>query len=235
MWPFKKKESDVIEVGWVSLSNLFPLSTVFAPEPFKYESNIKAPDFFRCPAVQDFLRDLYLIRTPLDFTVSTVPGAQVMVQTNPPQYADVINNNLLPDARFKGMFIVQMPMGIGFVSDTPDVTVELVTVPLGRYVGHAFVVGRLNCYDWPARNLSASFEWYDQSIPISYKRGDSVFCVRLSHPSKKKIVLKQTAMNDDIQKVLSDIDLIRNGWGTGTRGMIKNYSQLRKKKLLEWV
>lgn len=234
MWSWKKKESDVIEVGWVGLVSMFPLSTMFPPEPFKYETNQKAPDFLRCPSVQDYLTNLYLIRTPLDFSVSLIEGDQVLIETDPPQFAQSIANNLLYDARIKGMHMVQMPMDIGFISDTPDVTLELVAIPLGRYVGHSFVVGRLNIYDWPARSLAMSFEWYDKNIPVRYKRGDAVFCIRLSHPSGKKIVLKQAAMTENIRKVLFDIDVIQRGFRHGTRAMIKNYSKLRRTKLLEW-
>lgn len=235
MWNlFKQKEPDVIEVGWVGLSSMFPLPVLFPPEPFRYETNQKAPDFLRCPSVQDYLTNLYVIRTPLDFSVSMAPGNQVLIETDPPQYASSIANNLLYDARIKGMHMVQMPMDIGFVSDTPDVILELVAIPLGRYVGHSFVVGRLNIYDWPARSLSMSFEWYDSTIPVKYKRGDAVFCIRLSHPSGKKIVLKQAVMTENIRKVLYDINVIKQGFTHGTRGMIKNYSKLRRTKLLEW-
>lgn len=234
MWPFKNKESDTIEVGWVPLCNKFPVAVVYPPEPFRYETDLSAPDFLRCPSIQDHIKGLYVLRTPIDFKVEAIQDG-IKVSTTPPQYIEGISQNILFNARMEKYPMIQMPMDIGFVSDTPDVMLELVSIPLGQNQGHSFVVGSLNIHDWPGRTLSASYEWYDQSKPISYKRGDALFCIRITHPSKKKIVLRQCQMTDDLRKAGYDISVINNGFRSGTRAMIKNYSKLRVKKLLTWL
>lgn len=239
MFTFFRKQktvTGVIDVGWVGLCNLYPLSAIFPPEPFQYHSDIQGSPFIRCPATREFVKNTYIIRTPIDFTFSVNDHGLTIIDTYPEQYSQPLSNNYLEVGRLQGLPITQTPMDVGIISDTEDVSIELMPIPLQHHkYGHSFVSGKFNCYNWPARNISASFEWYDKSVPVSYKRGEAVFAIRLSHPDNPKINLKPCRLTEPVRKVLYDIDLIRNGFINNTQQMMKNYKNLRNKKLIEWL
>jgi hypothetical protein len=239
MFTFFRKQKTVLEsidIGWVGLCNLYPLATVFPPEPFQYHSDIQGSSFIKCPATREFVRNTYIIRTPIDFTFSKNDQGITVIDTYPEQYSETLSNNYLESARIQGCPITQTPMDMGIISDIEDVIIEIMPIPLQHHkYGHAVVSGRFNCYNWPARNISASFEWYDTSVPVSYKRGDAVFAIRFSHPDNPKINLRPCRLTEPVRKVLYDIGVIKNGFSKNTQQMMKNYKNLRNKKLIEWL
>ena len=226
-----------IKVGWVGISEILPSATLYPLEPFYYtfDPMASAVDMLRCPAIKKYIENMYLVRSPMDFTLKKKEDGGFDIKSTVSQMDSYLMNVLKPSGRHTGLPVAQLAMGFGIVCDDEDTLVESMPLPLdGRDVSWRCIPGSFDPYLWPARPVNFAFEWVNQAVPVVIKRGDPLFVLRFWNPRSTRFSLRPCQMTREVENCYKDIRAITAMGFKGTAQMMKNYKVRRPKKLLKW-
>lgn len=145
-------------------------------------------DSFKCPAITNFLKNVYYILSPFDFTITrTVHGYTILNDRNPEidlsqflivQYPETQTLNNQP--------MLSILLQYSFLNKSNDVTMTVIDPPL---VPNPLtnMPGEFNISKW-MRPTNFCFFLNPDCESISFKRGDPLYAVRFD--SNKPITLK---------------------------------------------
>lgn len=231
----RKESPKKIQVGYTCTVPMPDILT-FDLERVKVKADFPESEMAKCPAVADRFRNVYAMRSPFDFEFSLVSGVPLL---NPDSVVDpgyfmshVIHTPEM--SRSLNLPIVQISMGLGFISDTPDVEI-LTSPPIFHYKTWPglFISGRYNIYDWPGRVLNFAFEWHDHSQKLKIKRGDVLCYAEFRHPTIPTIEAKRCLFTSDVAFISSQVNTTSKII-SGTRCIMKTMGTRRPKSLLAW-
>jgi len=190
--------------GAISMSN----TTWFDPEPalnYLIKSGDKSSLHFQCPAFIDYFKNTYVIKCPvdLDISIKTVNGNREMFTNNYNQFfCDNFLKKLGPMGETK-YFKFSLNVSYILYSDE-SIIMEQIPIIMNHnlsetYKNMCLVPGMFDISKW-FRQLSASYEVFDDTKEISFKRGDPLYFVRFR--TDKKINLIRTEITEELTNVI---------------------------------
>ena len=217
-----------IEVQWFGCiaNNLDYELAVNPPTPIlpflikKYGSKL---DYWHCPSKTEYLKNVYLITSPVNFVLDVDQNEKVTFKHNESIFTqNVIESNL------ETQTCLDFPLNYYFINKNDNVTIDLIDPPLIHL---------------PFKNFCGSFNISKICRPtnftcipahgpctINIKRGDPLYAVKFN--TAQKVVLKQIVdsnlqsniMNQS-QKVISLKNIVKN---TSLSDLYQNFSKYMK-------
>jgi hypothetical protein len=223
------------KIDWMVLSpelktTVLDISTenVIAIPPEKLLSNLFDPGikyvFYKCPAFIDALRNVYIIRSPFDFSLRIHPERRSIEIDKAEDFAMRYINNRSPDNHESANMVFSFNYSLLFTSDD-DIEIEPLTC---LYHSNSFIdntqiiTGKFNIGKWTrpvelACIIKNSTNNITSTIEIDVKRGDPLMYVRFNPKDGKVVTLNQETDFDTIIKY----NTISNTT-TGIKHFIKN-------------
>jgi hypothetical protein len=161
-----------------------------------------------CPAVVDFLSQIYVIRAAFDFELRLNEYGDAIKHTGPKLSNDGSTNNIIGFSRspfsWDRPYCFTSPPGYVFYADG-DVDVEVLPLMLinsDATKNIATVPASFNIGKW-IRPLDFTFDILDPNVPVIIKEDDPIFCVRLRSNTGKKIKLEKKELTQEIDDAVS--------------------------------
>lgn len=185
--------------------------TYFAPEN-AMSSIAKARStntmYLQCPAVVEFYKNTFLIRSPIDYTIIlNRQGGNTLVDGSPRANAFMAEFLDLSANRPEDKYIT-IQLGFDYLFYSKQ-SVEIETLPVileeAPIKNIRVIPGKFNIAKW-FRPLSFAFEVIDDTQPIHIKRGDPLYYLRFV--TDEKIKFNYTEMSPSMHSAIrSAVDL----------------------------
>lgn len=173
--------------------------THFEPEPaFKYLNSAREDsNFLKCPGLSGFLKNMFVIRCPLDITLEIDVEKQTC-RTNDCDQKFFDNNMMVNYKKGKNdpMILHFFPKYM-YVTDSKE-PVEFTMLPwFFRPNEMALIPGSFDITKW-IRTTEPAFEIY-QSGTYTFKRGEPLYCVHFKPESGKLVKLEKGVMTEELR------------------------------------
>ena len=212
--------NDSVKVGWfpyttssvhgpadLSLFNDWQNLAVYPPEPALKSIKEDSRDdsmIMLCPAFTGYLKNTFLIRAPIDFTLSIDSNRRAVSGDRFDQrfFDEWINhrpNDFINPSR---PLITTGPKFV-FVADE-DILIETLPAIMHNteFIQNTNIIpGTYNIHRW-IRPLDITFEVLDTTKLIKFKRGDPLMYIRLIDPKGRKIELERIEQTADLTKMI---------------------------------
>ena len=175
-------------VGWFLPRSLEARAIWFDPVPYTWEpQGTRNSDLFlRCPARENFDRNLFVIRCPFDLHLTcmlTEQGYELQVgpssSIRPDKLASLIKLHPRDEWREADKPLLQLQLNYYFLSDEP-VDLQYLSPLATNYLEPALpgivLHGRWGIQSW-VRPVNFVFEWWDTSCALEIKRGQPLLNV----------------------------------------------------------
>jgi hypothetical protein len=219
-----------VKIGWVQtfeselLSKYGGLSIspyiFFDPENYKRIPTVKESrwNFSVCPAFLQFNKNLFVLKSPVDFGFTVAPKNNNQIDGNWELYpAEGHQNDIAPEAVRKLISynsdssdkvdydkpVFQFRFNYVFFADEP-VTIQMMpSIYENKDIPVNTIPGEFNIYDWQ-RPLQWGFEWQDTKKPLIIKRGDPVCYIKfiVHKDPREKVELVKLKMTTQIEKAI---------------------------------
>lgn len=197
-------------VGWFLPRSLEARAIWFDPVLYawKPEDTQNSAIFTHCPAYQNFIRNLYVIRSPFDLhlTCSLLDaGCELEVaeksSIKPAELGRLIKVHPHAEWREPNKPLLQLMLNYYFISDD-DVDVQYLSPLTTTYFNPALpglvLQGRWNIHSW-VRPVNFVFEWWDTNAPLIIRRGQPILNLLFHPPApQKKISLVEAEETDEV-------------------------------------
>jgi hypothetical protein len=198
----------------------------FEPEPvFKLiaSSRSKNTKYLKCPAMQDYYSNCFLLRSPVDLTIN------ISNQPNGAKFAaiDKYNQEFFDEnimIRYEEGYkhpILHISFFYVFYADKPlmieQLSPSMHKTELQNNIN--IISGTYDISKW-IRPVEFAFEVIDDTKPIVIKRGDPMYYVRF--PTTDKINLVKEPISEDLSKVINSCTTLKDYVPNNT--LEKNYS-----------
>jgi hypothetical protein len=204
----------MIDVFWTPASNkseedpLWENLAWFDPEPaFKRIASQRDSDFLKCPVLQDYYRNTFVIKCPVDLTIQVKDNGhgQKFIQTD--RYGDEFYNNFISSDpsinRTFSMFTLEF--NYLFLSKesviVESIPPQLETNTKDNLDNLRVITGQFDISKW-VRPIFFGAEIKDISKPIIFKRGDPLMYIRFRTTDNKRVNLIRTEFNSDMKKTV---------------------------------
>jgi hypothetical protein len=164
-----------------------------------HDSRNKDRSFLRCPAFLDFYKNVYVIKSPIDYELTIDNFGNVKTKDYDQQFF-IETVNVESSKHDKHPSIV-LNFNYIFYSDT-SVLIEQFPAIMedNEFIRNTRIVaGQFDISKW-LRPVNVSFEVLDKTKPIVIKKGDPLCYIRFSTPDNKKISLVQEEFDDNYYK-----------------------------------
>lgn len=216
------------KINW---SNL----TFFEPEPVlpyiaKQRDCSSKTHFTKCPAFQDYYRNVYVIKAPIDITITYDKHQNYL--TIYPQDQDFFNSHIIMRGNQVGAndpFLMSMSIAYLFIADAQCAIEQLPVTHHDKVVAEKIrlIQGTFDISKW-YRPTDFAFELLTPDEPLVIKRGDPLFYVRFVSKDKIKLDYReQTKEVTDIVMACTSIKSVQQGLGLQT--LYKLAERLRNK------
>jgi hypothetical protein len=175
----------------------------YAPEPVLKDiikSRDKGAEYLKCPAFQDYYKNCFLIKSPVDLTikVENINGTKIITTKEYDQ--DFFNKNV--DARLdqnSTYSMLSLKFHYVFFSDEPVMLEQLEATMHKTKMSNNInlITGTYDISKW-IRVVEFAVEILDDKKPIVIKRGDPLYYVRFV--TDKNVVLTRV-IDKDINKI----------------------------------
>lgn len=160
--------------------------------------------YLRCPALIDYCKDVYVIRSPYDFTLEIdKETGRVEVDKFDQEWFDDNIFVRFPNLKHDKIISLCMTISISYVFFCDeDVEVEVLDVPIlstQLTKNIKIIPGRMNIHRW-IRPLDFTFEVQDLSKKLIFRRGDPLFAVKFN--TKENIEMTNLEFTDDMYKTV---------------------------------
>lgn len=184
--------------------NAMTLAYPFPDQAFKciVKNRSKTTEFLKCPAVQDFFKNVFVLRSPVDLTiVIDVDGSIRIEEQNQMFFDNFIINRTTPEDNYR---CLSLNFNTLFTTES-DVEMEQFPAFMEEndFVQNTRIVpGKFNIGRW-IRPLEFSFEINssEEMKKIKIKRGDALCYVRFL--TDEKVVIEQSDFTQDLYNVIS--------------------------------
>lgn len=164
----------------------------FEPEPAYKEiadGRSKTTQFFRCPAFKEYYKNTYLIKCPIDCSISFDDGTVSMSPNN--GLFDVYQTNENDKFSF-----YQLKINYIFYSKN-DIEMEVLPLNFNTKPSIGLIPGIFNISKW-IRPVSFGFEVYDKKSTIEFKRGEPLYYVRFRTKSKLPVKMERKEFDANV-------------------------------------
>jgi hypothetical protein len=169
----------------------------FKPEPaYKYLLSIREHSgFLKCPALSDFLKNVFVIKCPYDITLEIdIDKGSIFIEGYDQEFFDN-NMKLRPSPNGKDPAILHfLPKSI-FVTDS-KLPVTITLLPwFFKKNDISIVPGKFDITKW-IRPTEGAFEIY-QSGQYKFKRGEPLYCIKFE-TSDNKVAIERSVLTEEI-------------------------------------
>ena len=195
----------------ISMSN----TTWFDPEPalnYLIKNADKSSLQFQCPAFIDYFKNTYVIKCPvdLDISIKNTNGSRELFTNN---YNQFFCDNFLTKLGQVETKYFKFSLNVSYImySDESIIMEQMPIIMIHdlteTYKNMCLVPGIFDISKW-IRPLSASYEVFDDTKQVSFKRGDPLYFVRFR--TDKKINLIRTEITEELSNVVDSCVLRKN-------------------------
>ena len=218
--------SDSVKVGWfpltiaskdpinMSIKNEWQNVAVEAPEPVL--KSIKEDDrdnsnIMLCPAFTGYLKNTFLIRAPIDFTL-TVDSFTKTISCDKfdQRFFDEWFSYRPNDFANPSRPLVTTGPKLVFVADE-DIFIESIPAIMHNteFIKNINIIpGTYNIHRW-IRPVDVSFEVLDTNKPLKFKRGDPLMYVRFIDPKGRKVELERIEQTTDLTNTIAGMTSLK--------------------------
>jgi hypothetical protein len=179
----------------------------FEPEPaIKFISkNSEKLSLLRCPAVTDFLKNVYIIKSPLDFSLEISENKVIIINNrqNFKEPFEIFDLSFLVDYKSPdtGLLFKHSCIDIGFqyyfINNGNNVSMQNIDVPL-YFNRVANVPGEFNISSWVR---PTNFTFFTDKKEISFNRGDPLYAVKFITKNNEVVKLEKIVDKQRIDKI----------------------------------
>ena len=181
------------------------LQIVFSePESlFKHlQQTRKGTAYLKCPAFQDYVKNVFIIKAPLDveITINRKTGT-LNVTGIPEEYGKFIINRIDQFEPTNPYVMSAFPVYIFYSND--NIMMESMPPFMetnDSIINTMMIPGVYNISKW-IRTIDFSFEVKDDTQKIKIKRGDVLFYVKFRTDDESKVELERVAMTEELNSV----------------------------------
>jgi hypothetical protein len=172
--------------------------TPLLPELAKTRNALDDNHYMKCPAFQDYYKNTYVIRCPMDITISY--DKQRNFLSIYPQNQNIYDNFIRPRITAAGKddpFLLSFALLHLFIADKSCMIEQLpANLHTSDFLSRTNVVpGTFDIAKW-FRPIEFAFEVSDFTEPLKLKRGDVLFYFRFIPSDGGKVELKQTEFDE---------------------------------------
>lgn len=168
----------------------------------KYLSKKEKLKSFMCPALNDYLKNVYYIPSPLDFTIER-DGNKARIINDKDHRSDISRFLFVsyPDPiPLDGVPMITLHLQYIFVNNGDDITMEVIDPPLIPKL-LTNVCGEFNISKW-IRPTNFSFYLHPECNSVTFKRGEPLYAVKFR--TKKNINLLEITDDERRKKILTE-------------------------------
>jgi hypothetical protein len=217
----------MIDIGWLNtydsieyqkLSHAISIPSFVAFEPERYvrkpENTGNRSIFTNCPAYQQFNRNTYIIRSPIDISLDLVQTSNGGFEYNCRALDDKVSPDVLktlvefnPDPNSRVDFaypVIQLNLPYVFFADVPVTIQQFPAIYEPYNIPGIMIPGEFDIHAWQ-RSINWSIEWRNTSQPLIIKRGDPLCYVKFivhNDPAKKIQLVRLRASDELIRPVV---------------------------------
>ena len=159
-------------------------------EPNSYnrkEKNIELTQYNFCPAYRDHLKNLYVIRSPIDYNLKFRNDRMESDFYGQSEFDELIHIRSLPDK----LISLAFNLSLFTMEESLEITQEGATLHSGNFIDNAIVIpGKFDLAKWP-RPLELAFHMKTDSIEIAHN--DPLYYLRFH--TKENIQFKRFLMS----------------------------------------
>lgn len=176
---------------WFELTLLAPAPTLL--ELIKNRDASNPSHFTKCPAFREYYRNTYVIKSPIDITISYDKETKLLNIS--PQSQQFYDENIVYRGGIIGAnddFLLSFGVNYLFIADQ-DCMLEITSANMhnSSFVNKTRVIsGAFNINKW-YRPVELAFEIKDYTEPIKIKRGDALAYVKFIPSNGSKVSLEQ--------------------------------------------
>lgn len=191
-------------------SDIHPLTLdplFFEPESLLsfVSKNSENLNLLRCPSVRDYLQNVFIIRSPLDFTLK-IDDNKLKILNDRQNYKEpyelydlsVMGEYKSPD---RGKLYDTNCIDIGFqyyfINQKDDVIMQSIDIPLW-FNKVTNVPGEFNISKWVR---PTNFTFFTDKKEVSFSRGEPLYAVKFITKNQEKIKLKKITDLERINKI----------------------------------
>lgn len=217
----------MIDIGWLNTYDSIeyqqmankvsiPSFAIFEPEHYtrRPENTGSKTIFTHCPAYQQFNRNLYVIRAPIDITLGLNKTSNGGIQYECCPLDDKVSPQVLqtfiqynPDPNLRVDFanpVIQINTPYVFFADVP-VTIQLIPAIYNpKEIPGDIIPGEFDIHAWQ-RTVQWALEWKDTSKPLVINRGDPLFYVKFivhGDPAEKVRLVRLKPTEEILRPIL---------------------------------
>lgn len=215
-----------VKMSWVNIA-------LSDPEP-AYKSLVSSRNkdviYFKCPAVQDYFKNTFVVRSPVDITISIDNGC-VRTHEYDQKFFDIFINSKTNNGIDRYETII-FAIDYLFYSDEPCLVEQLPAFMEDSALQRSIriIPGTFDISKW-IRPLQCSFEVIDPSSPIVIKRGDPLFYVRLIPKDNSKVTLERVNVDSNLHQVVTSCLTLKS---VITNNSLKQNYEMAKSYLSLW-
>jgi len=184
-WQFKDTSAQALELAY------------FDPEPLLPEiSKIRNSRYVKCPAFLEYYKNTYLIRSPIDMTITYNKG-QLTIYPQTQKFYDAYVIHRGHQIKETDPFLMSLNIQYLFIADKDCVVEQIPAMFHDISTKLRLISGTFNIHKW-FRPTDFAFEFINENEPIVIKRGDPLFYVKFKTPKDEKIVLKQKHFDESV-------------------------------------
>lgn len=171
-------------------------------------SRDKQTEYFQCPGVQEYFKNTFVVRAPVDLTITYENGVVVTKQYDQEFFDDYVTEKTNPTNKYRSMVL---GFNYVFYSDESCLVEELPAFmedsELQRSV--RVIPGTFDISKW-IRPVQFSFEIVDGHQPVTIKRGDPMFYIRFIPSDGSKVSLERIGDDQDIHQMVCSSVNVKN-------------------------
>lgn len=199
----------------------------------KFISENNKLDSFRCPAVTDYFKNIFFIRSPLDFSIIRHNDGMYSIKNNKANsdlssflFAQYPETQLL-----NGNPVLQIHLQYFFLNNSDDIEMEVIDCPLINK-SYTVIPGTYNISKW-VRPTNFTFFMNNDVNEIRFRRGDPVYAVKFK--SKNNVKLVEIDDDEKRKKILTEQQkaLSIKKWYS-TNNLTENYQLFQKRMKTLW-
>lgn len=169
----------------------------------KYLSKIAKLDSFHCPAVVDYLKNVFYITSPLDFSIIRHPDGMYSIR-NDKSVTNDLSSFLYaqyPETKLlNNVPVLQIHLQYFFINKSDNVMMEVIDCPLISK-NYTVVPGTYNISKW-VRPTNFTFFMNKDVKEINFKQGDPLYAVRFQNCKNPNLI--EITEDDQRRKILTE-------------------------------
>ena len=228
-----------MKIKWMPIqidleSEPYANTVYFEPESaYKFYKELRGQELFlKCPAFIQSLKNTFVVKAPYDITLRFENGNIIAEGYDQKFFNQNIFTKHVKSFSSPPFMLEVMPRYVFVPDSNVSVSVSILQLILQPHQ-YGFMSGEFNITKW-VRPVSYTFEVYDITKPIVFKRGDPLFMVKFTPEDGSVVTLEQAVLTEDITRLIYGCTSIKNFVPSlslkAMYEMAKNYIRLTLKR-----